>query len=375
MTPGHRMAYHARHARMCGGRMPSTLKYGILALLPMLWIPGCRPVTDSADERLLGPAVPAEFSSIFVPVDTIRLDSDVLIGTISQTDVARSGNLLVSDRVSHSVYLFDSDGGHLRTLAPEECSPDAPPALFARFVFGNQILVSTLAAAYLFDSHGRCIRQITTLASLPESFCSKDDSLFVYHVSRVPRVSVYTVEFNPIAEIALPRPRNPQLVSVSRGFGGRLLQCSIGGVRYLYPDDSDARLIDADPQVVSIPDGYRRPPRAQRLYSSAELPSVLDDIALTSHTALGTYAVANFRRLIVFANPTANSGLNYLLNLVDASSGRSFSTMTSKGVQAALGNHVYFGARGDVTAAGEVTNPMLEVYRINERLMLEEEYQ
>lgn len=74
-------------------------------------------LNTSAQENPLG--------RFFNQVKTISLPEFPLIGEVTMLDVNERGRLLITDRISGEVFLYDDDGSHITTLSPEECSPGA----------------------------------------------------------------------------------------------------------------------------------------------------------------------------------------------------------------------------------------------------------
>ena len=89
----------------------------ILLLLVTVLLGGCTP--DPQYQVVEPPLVP--FEELFVLEDTISLDPSVIIGRISFMDISTEGNLLITDGISDSVFLFSPTGEHIRSYDPLKC--------------------------------------------------------------------------------------------------------------------------------------------------------------------------------------------------------------------------------------------------------------
>lgn len=310
------------------------------------------------------------FAEIFSPVDTVFLDRELLIGSIRQIDVSPGGAILAEDIVTRVVHLLRSDGTLVRTLDPRECSPDAQALWGAKFVFSDGILAPTSEAAYFFDPTGDCVKRVTSLADMGVDFCTAADTLFVFKLSRIPRIQAWSREFVQLYDKTLRPLRSPAL-GVMHGSYGRLLSCSDDDVRYLYADQSDAVSIYGDELPRYAPAAYQVPPRIRRSAPGVEsISAAVSELTTSYYTGLGTFAIGKSARIVSFALPSKSSVQSYaLLNVVDEEIGTSLAAYAppQHSLKAAANGLAYFSSRGTMLDSGELSNPKLLVYRLNPR--------
>ena len=125
-----------------------------------------------------------DFDAVFQPLDTVRLDHNVLLTDISVVDVSDAGEILVIDRRDtrdRDLHVFDQSGSHVRTVDVADCDPGASFWPFeARFVGQSRIAATSFSGfAFLFDEDGKCIVVGRTAAHRNiDSICSRTDTIF-----------------------------------------------------------------------------------------------------------------------------------------------------------------------------------------------------
>ena len=99
------------------------------------------------------------FERVFALEDTIRLDPNVMIGSVRALDVDDKGQLLLVDSKNRSVQLFSKTGEHRHSMRVAECDPGTSfDPETARFIENGQVVVrSGFAAGYVFSSSGECV--------------------------------------------------------------------------------------------------------------------------------------------------------------------------------------------------------------------------
>lgn len=89
---------------------------------------------------------------------TIKFDDSLVIGDITYLDTDINNNILVTDMLSKKVYLFNSDGGLIKTLSTEKCTPgfnwQPYKAMFDRK--GNIVVLNSAPWGYRFNADGNC---------------------------------------------------------------------------------------------------------------------------------------------------------------------------------------------------------------------------
>ncbi len=97
------------------------------------------------------------FSDYFQPVDTIALSPDVLIGKVYRMDVDADGRMLILDRSTFEVSLFESDGRFIRTLSVEACNPGFEMHPIGAYFNGDEIFLTNSGIwGFRFNSDGTC---------------------------------------------------------------------------------------------------------------------------------------------------------------------------------------------------------------------------
>ena len=98
-------------------------------------------------------------NKIIIPVDSIYVNNEIIIGNISYLDISKNYNLLITDRLSQKVILIDGNGNLLNVLNPEKCTPGINwRPIYAKFNKKNKIyVINSIPWGYRFDKFGKCI--------------------------------------------------------------------------------------------------------------------------------------------------------------------------------------------------------------------------
>ena len=85
-----------------------------------------------------------EFEDLFRPVDTVRLDASVLIGTIGFVDVSGQGDFLITDDPIKAFHVFTASGDHVHSFSVSQCNLDDDGFLqSARFLEDGGMISAT----------------------------------------------------------------------------------------------------------------------------------------------------------------------------------------------------------------------------------------
>ena len=80
-----------------GAPVYPDLRPGIILAVAMVVAAGCATSDSPLRNTVESPIVP--FGDLFASPDTIRLDSEVVVGTVDFLDVSREGHLLIADEI------------------------------------------------------------------------------------------------------------------------------------------------------------------------------------------------------------------------------------------------------------------------------------
>ena len=318
------------------------------------------------------PLVP--FDELFVLDDTLRLDPTMLIGQVRFLDVSARGEILVTDNVANSVYLFSPSGSYIRSYSALQCLPDNTnfyPSS-SRFIGGGRIMTMRFAGgAAVFDADGTCFAEQRVLMPYTRAFCAyKDSILFGQQVDREEPVvaNVYSPMLETIGEVLIEPPR---LISLNRFFGGqhgRTIDCFDDGPYYVYAESMDAIPVDSSLSRTQYkPDFFEWRPedlpetspenqyRLQRAY-----PSTIAVFALDGSTRMVVYTDLDSR----WSLSEVRTGEEYGLSV--ASNTGQFparSTISPVHPQAAGGGYLYAVGEHESLSNGEIGNPVILRYR------------
>ena len=338
----------------------------VVSIVALLLIGGCR-----ANEQAPIVSNDKEFEELFVPVDTIRLDKDILVGQIMFVDVSDRGELLISDYSMGRVDVFAPSGDHVRSLQTELCSPGTEFRPYhARYLEDGRVIASTGNEAFLFDSDGNCERRVESMTPPPQSFCSRGDTLFAYTPLRNrPIVRAYSSTMELLSESELAEPRFPRLTRIYRGLLGHQLACLDKGVYYIYPESSDARLVGIrGEQYRHRPAYYYAPTRDRKKGNMGTMIEDGRELRRESTMAGAVFNLDGDRRIIAFVNSPRNTGRNVFsmgLNIVSDrnENAAGVSTFIRKQPLAAKNGLLYLMGDNKLYESGNLGNPTIEVYR------------
>ena len=219
------------------------MKRGIILAVAMLAAAGC----DTSDSRFRHtvepPVVP--FGDLFASPDTIRLDTSVVIGSVSFLDVSQEGHLLVVDRISRSTHQFSASGKHIQTYLLGTCQPDhaGERVRVARFMAGGKILlVGANGAVAVLDESALCAATEYRTVRI-ETACARGDSVFMqvaYRPYGNPKAHAVSHDLDMLNTWRIAKPEFRWLNFFFKGMAGRSMECFTDGPYYKYSEWPDA---------------------------------------------------------------------------------------------------------------------------------------
>ena len=306
-----------------------------------------------------------EFEDLFRPVDTVRFDASVLIGTMRFVDVSDQGDFLITDDVSKALHVFTASGNHVRTFTAEQCNPeDSGWLLSARFLEGGGMIATTSSGIYAFNADGSCEKRLLDLPTNRASFCEwRGSAYFLEPKLPTPKIYAYSVESGIIRDYDLRKPQFPGVTTVNMGRIGHQIACFDHGVFYRYPESSDGEpLWPGNTPVIHRPTFFRPPQRD--VMETKNMSAYIDDLRELSREATyssGLFDLDETHRLVTFESSRAGVPLN----IVNTEIQTSVSTVTDLRFILAKHGSLYVLGDHEPLPSGEVGNRMLELWRFS----------
>ena len=329
-------------------------------------------------ERILTP-VHMEFEELFALEDTIRLDTAVLIGSISMLDVNSAGDFLVQDNQSESIHVFSPSGAYRHALSITDCNPEAEFGFSAQSTFldNSQVLVLASKGAIVFDRAGQCV-QISSdphLVTNTWSVCSHRDTIFAMPrgIGDSTYIRAYSPDLALIDQFLLPAPRFPRLVGISLPYQGRTMACFSDDTWWIYGESFDAtsRLRRAG-LTQFMPEFYRKRtedlpdlPRSIGPSNFQEVGRIIAQSKAQASYVQGLFALDEATRLVLFSgieNDNEAQRTGALIASHEANSA-GVTTLFSGFPRAAKHGMLYFSGDLDERQDGELSNPTIIRYR------------
>ncbi len=336
---------------------------------------GCR--SDPAFDQVHTPTH-VEFEELFALEDTIRLDTTVLIGSITMLDVNSKGEFLVLDRQGEGVHVFSQPGGYLRTLSITDCNPEATFGFSAQLTFlsDSQVFILTSKGALVFDESGRCTQSnmAPEFATDTWAACLHRDTIFAMSRS-VPdgaMIRAYDMDLAFVDQFPLPAPRFPRRASVSHPHQGRAMSCFDNDIWWVYGESFDVtpRLRRGDLTRFK-PNFYiereRDYPEVPLVDQSnfREITQLLGKAEAEASSVLGVFALDETTRLVMYGGIRSDNGERGMGALVashkDDMAG--VSTLFPKFPGATKQGNLYFVEDPEDHTDGEFTNPLIIRYQ------------
>ena len=329
----------------------------VACVLGLVCVSACQPVSQS-HRTVVSDFM--EFEELFTPIDTIRLDASVLIGSINFLDKSDHGQFLVTDREARAIYVFSASGRHLRTLKIAQCNPedDGQPRI-ARFLKNGSMIATTSQGAYVFNADGSCRKRLLEVPPGDWSFCERQDTVYFLSPGIRPQIHAYFIESGAVRDYDLRKPRFPRTTSIKRGWPGRAIACFDQGVFYRYAESSDGEPLWPGNDLVShLPISYRPPERDITSQGMGDIISDLRELGREFTYSSGIYELDENHRMIRFQYPA-----EFNLSIINMDTETSVSTVLDfeVGLSLAKDGLVYSTGDYEILPSGEAGNKMLEV--------------
>ena len=333
----------------------------VTSVLGLVCVSACRPAGQGS--RLVESDF-MEFEDLFAPIDTVRLDASVLIGSINFLDISDQGQFLVTDREARAIYVFSSSGSHLRTLEITQCNPeDTGSVLSTRFLKNGSMIATTSQGVYAFNADGSCQKRLLELPPNRSSFCERRDTVYLLNprVRPLPQIHAYSIESGTVRDYDLRKPRFPRTTALRRGLEGRGIACFDRGVFYRYAESSDGEPLWLENDLVlHQPKSYRPPERDLTSQGMGDIISDLLQLEREFTYSSGIYELDENHRMIM-----TRSGYpaEFNLNIINMDTETSVSTVLDPDVGISLTKDGLVYSTGDyeILPSGETGNKMLEV--------------
>ena len=328
-------------------------------ILGFVYISACQP--EGVRQRVVNSSGFVESEDLFTPVDTIRFDASVVIGTIDFVDISRNDDFLLTDGQMKALHVFTASGEHIRTFKVTQCNPedDLRPRS-AKFLENSDMMVVTSRGVYTFNADGSCKERLPTEIPRSPSFCERQDTVYFVSPSRRPRPTIhaYSIESGAVREYGLRVPQFPRTTGVKRGYRGSQIACLERGVFYRYAESSDGEplFLDDDP-VVHRPMFYRPPKRDA---TSENIAGDLMDLRKEFTYSNGLFELDDDHRLVTFEYPAEAK-----MNIVNMDTQTSVSTTTDWGIKLAKDGFLYISGDNELLSSGEIGNRTLEVWQFH----------
>ena len=317
------------------------------------------------------PLVP--FEELFVLQDTVRLDPIILIGQVAFLDVSQREEILVTDHLANSAYLFSSSGSYIRSYSAPECLPDDVDFYpwSTRFIGDDRIMTMRFAGgAVIFEADGTCFAEKRMLTPWAKAFCTYKDSIFAQqvHFEEQAMANVYSPMLETIGEVPVEPPRLTFLNTYFAGQRGRTIDCFDDGAYYIYAESMDAIPVESSLSRIQYePDFFEWRPRdfpdaspENKLELQKEYPSTIAVFALNGSTRMVVYVDLDSR----WSTSDVRAGEGFGLSV--ASNTAQFparSTVSPAYPLAAGGGYFYAIGEHEPLPNGEIGNPVILRYR------------
>lgn len=331
-------------------------------IIGLAHISACQP--EEVRYRVVNSSGFVDAEDLFTPVDTVRFDASLLIGSIGYVDLSGKGEFLLTDGTMKALHVFTASGNHIRTFKVTQCNPeDDGSVLSAKFLENGDIMVATSRGAYTFNEDGSCKVRLPTLIRDNASFCERRDTVYFISPSRRPRpqIHAFSIESGTIRDYDLRMPQFPRTTGVKRGHRGRQIACLERGVFYRYAEDSDGEplFLDDDP-VVHRPMFYRPPKRDITSPRGGDIIGNLMDLRKEFTYSDGLFELDDDHRLVTFEYPAEAN-----MNIVNMDTQTSVSTTTDWFIKLARDGFLYVSGDSEILSSGEIGNRTLEVWQFH----------
>ena len=347
------------------------LRQGIVLAVVMVVVAGCA-TSDSPLRNTVEPPI-APFGDLFTPVDTIRLDSEVVLGTVDFLDVSQEGHLLIADRISMSAHHFSASGKHIQTYLIGTCQPDHADdrVKFARFIGGGRVmLLGGDGSVAVFNESGGCVATEFRQPIGLEGACAIGDSVLMqpgYIPFFNPEVHAVTRDLEMLDTWQIEKPEFPWLNKIYKGFGGLSMACFADGPYYKYAEWSDALPVFSRGSVAQV-DPVFFTKRVRDIERGTDLQAKIDEIR-EYPTNSGILAVDSTTRMIVYSKLPAEWRLPDVLlqkGIAVVSNVGAFPARTAVVPFTPIGaanGFIYRKADNEILPDGDFGNPLILRYK------------
>ena len=267
--------------------------------LLLVLVAGCASEAHRPPAALEPPVVP--FEEVFTLTDTLRIDSELVVGVISHIDANADGELLVSDEFSDAVYLVDRHGHLQQTFRPADCLyKDHTWLGAAKFGPEGTVIYHGGTGLVVFDAEGRCVASDPKAHDL-RAACPIADS--IYTLSSYARFSrretvAYSLNLEVLGTTDILQPKFPRLnslITTNRGFA---MDCFADGPYYTMLASADAWPVFGHPGFTPVhppffDDRTHDTPKVQdrevRILDFFALPANIGVLALEMDTRIVIY--------------------------------------------------------------------------------------
>ena len=279
------------------------LRPGIILAVAMVVAAGCTTSDSPLRNTVESPLAP--FGDLFASPDTIRLDSEVVVGIVNFLDVSQEGHLLVADRISKSTHHFSASGKHIQTYLIGTCQPDHTDddVWLARFIGGGRVmLLGGDGSVAVMDESGGCAATEFRRPVGIEGACSIGDSVLMQptHIPYFkPEVYAVTRDLEMLDKWQIEKPEFPQLNALWKGFAGRSMACFADGPYYKYAEWPDALPVFIRGSVAQV-DPVFFTQRDRDIRRGSDLLTKRDEIHEYINNS-GIWAIDSTTRMIVYS--------------------------------------------------------------------------
>ena len=347
------------------------LRPGIILAVAMVLAAGCT-TSDSPLRNTVEPPL-APFGDLFASPDTIRLDSEVVVGTVDFLDVSQEGHLLIADKISLSTYHFSASGKHIQTYFIGTCQPDRTDerVWLARFIGdGKVMLLGGDGSVGVMDESGGCVATEFRSPIGIEGACAIGDSVLMqpgYIPFFKPEVYAVTRDLERLDMWQIEKPEFPRLNALWKGLAGRSMECFADGPYYRYAEWSDALPVFDRGSVAQV-DPVFFTERVRDIGSEPDLQAKVDAIH-EYPTNLGIMAIDNTTRMIVYTrlpiewrlpDVLLQSGIAVVSNVGAFPARTAVVPFTPIG---AANGYIYRKADNEILPDGDFGNPLILRYK------------
>lgn len=294
----------------------------------------------------------------------IQLSDDVLIGTIMSLDIGENGDILLVDKESMTVQLFNKEGNHLTELDASACHPgfNKRPivAVFAEdsFIF----VVNSGPWGYRFEIDGSCLGAVDDAYRVGfHTSYSSDGFIWGFYWRNGGSIAKMDTTGKELNRFNVEETNFPNIVNRWQGGGlvaldGYIYYAGVTSQRIFkyYPDGTLDQIFD------NPPDGYRAPSKDFPDNLSPTFFKKAGEIMFSSTMTNDLFALDENKVMIQFWN--RDRGLGYQIFDADGALLIEESGL-DEGFRDAGRGFAYRVVYPTMDENGEDPNPSIEVYR------------